>query len=145
MIGLSLSFCVQSCLEGKANPASVTKVYTSTRARHGDWSEVLRSYRENYWRKDPDRGEAIFKDWLSRGLIVQPLLENRPAPNINETGVWVTEECHIKWRSIVGGKDIAVGSTYTCPDCCREYTDVQRGEVVYPCPSDDCPQHEGNQ
>lgn len=41
----------------------------------------------------------------------------------------------------IGGRDIPVGATYTCPDCLREYEDVEDGEVMDPCPSEDCTQH----
>lgn len=42
---------------------------------------------------------------------------------------------------ILGGRDVPVGGTYTCPDCMRKYTDVEKNEILKPCPSDDCPQY----
>jgi hypothetical protein len=42
---------------------------------------------------------------------------------------------------IIGGRDVQAGGTYICPDCQRIYSDVEEGEVLNPCPSDDCPQH----
>jgi hypothetical protein len=42
---------------------------------------------------------------------------------------------------VIGGVDVAVGGTYECPSCARVFNDVLNGEVLKPCPADDCPQH----
>lgn len=97
MIGLSLSFCVSDCLQGNVNPNDVTKVYASTRAKSTEvWEDIICSYRTTYWSNDPDKGEAICRNWLARGIIYQPLLTDNKNPSVS-SGCWVDNETQIHW------------------------------------------------
>tara|TARA_R100001244_G_scaffold126529_1_gene96899 strand:- start:184 stop:504 length:321 start_codon:yes stop_codon:yes gene_type:complete len=88
-IGLSLSFCIKAIIAGEAQEGLVDKIISSTRcASEEDWAELLKTYRDVYWRKSPDEGEAVFRRFLRAGKIEQPRLNNNEGHNISG-GIWI--------------------------------------------------------
>ena len=91
-IGLSLSFCVRDILAGKVPEGSVDKIVSSTSCRSDDdWEELIQRYRETYWRKDPNEGEAILRRLLEAGKIEQPRLSDpRSDPDTSQGYPWIS-------------------------------------------------------
>jgi hypothetical protein len=91
MIGLSLSFCVQDIIEGRAALEDVEKIIASTRAETPeDWDNLISCYQEYYWRHNPDEGERICRLLLAEGRIEQPRVEGREPHNI-AGGHWISD------------------------------------------------------
>tara|TARA_R110001583_G_scaffold53441_4_gene164846 strand:- start:212 stop:520 length:309 start_codon:yes stop_codon:yes gene_type:complete len=91
-IGLSLSFCIKEILSGKVWEGSVDKIVSGTSCRSDDdWEELIQRYREVYWRKDPNEGEAILRRLLEAGKIEQPRLNDRYRnPDKSEGYPWIS-------------------------------------------------------
>lgn len=103
LIGLSLSFCIRDVVEGKVNIEQVEKIYSSTRAETDErLTELMRLYKEVYWRKDPERGERIARAMFAQGLIIQNRLQQGQEDVATDitNGVWVNSEADIKYVSL---------------------------------------------
>ena len=93
--GLSLSFCIKHILSGKVPEGSVDKILSGTSCRSDDdWEELIELYRDVYWRKDPDEGEAILRRLLEAGKIEQPRINwptsgDRYSPDTSQGYPWI--------------------------------------------------------
>jgi|18_taG_2_1085343.scaffolds.fasta_scaffold02483_8 hypothetical protein len=88
-VGLSLSFCIKAIIAGDVQEDLVDKIVSGTRCTsEEDWAELLKTYRDVYWRKNPDEGEAVFRRFLQAGKIEQPRLNNNEGHSI-ANGYWI--------------------------------------------------------
>lgn len=99
-IGLSLSFCVSEICEGSVRLEDVAKVITSTALTSSqEWDDAMQCYRDSYWRKYPDQGEAVAKELLATFRLEQPRLsEDHRGPFVGRVH-WVDAENEIEWIS----------------------------------------------
>ena len=103
MIGLSVSFCVSDIVAGKVALDKVEKIVAGTKLPDSEaWERCIKTYRESYWRKNPDQAERILRQLLAEGKIYQPALdpENGRRPHLaSDNGIihWVNAESEIKW------------------------------------------------
>jgi len=89
MIGLSVSLCIKDIIRGKVALEYVEKIVAGTRCESAeDWDKVIKNYRDLYWRKDPDRAEAILRQLLQEGKVEQPRVQGCVAHNI-AAGRWL--------------------------------------------------------
>mgnify|MGYP001440969587 CR=1 FL=1 len=94
MIGLSVSFCVRDVAKGVA-PA-FDKIFAGTSCTTAEeWDDVIARYKEVYWR-GLDNAEAICRQLIADGKIVQTRLETGKAPYVGQ-GHWVESEDQIQW------------------------------------------------
>ena len=90
-IGLSLSFCIADIINGKVSEGSVAKIIAGTMCNTlDDWRKVEESYRDVYWKTNPDLGSAIMYRLLAFGKVEQPRLEGKRVPHIRH-GHWIDE------------------------------------------------------
>jgi hypothetical protein len=98
MIGLSLSFGVRDIIAGVVHLEDVEKIIASTKIESPDHlDQVIASYREAYWWKNPELGELVARELWDRGKIHQPHLHGGPFPVVHG-GIWVESEDQIEWR-----------------------------------------------
>ena len=94
MIGLSISFCVLDIARGKVHIWEVDKIIAGTRIENfEEWNELISTYQGSYW-FGLDNAEAILRELLEAGKIVQPRLVFGKCPYIGD-GHWVAEESQI--------------------------------------------------
>jgi len=75
---MSLSFCVRDIAEGRVAIDDVAFLTTGTCARTpADWEEVFATYRSVYWRRCAQEAEAIARQLIAEGRILQPRLEDQ--------------------------------------------------------------------
>ncbi len=96
-VGLSLSFCVGDILRGKIKEEEVKEIITGTNASPEQWDELMKNYKESYWRENPEEGEAIARRLLDAGKIRQPRQEGKAAHNI-AAGHWIEAEKVADWE-----------------------------------------------
>lgn len=82
LIGISLSSCIASILEDDDIPPERVRCILGRTicSIPEDWEAVLGYCKQQAWRADPDRGERICRDLLSRGQILQPRLTHGVRP-----------------------------------------------------------------
>ena len=101
MIGLSVSFCVREIANGSVNLADVEKIVAGTNAPTPEaWEQIVKQYRETYWRDDTDNCERIFRQLLAEGKIHQPRVSGGQPPLLagdNGLTKWVNSESEIRW------------------------------------------------
>lgn len=90
MIGYSLSLCIKDVIDGTVPEEAIERLVTGTCARTDeDWTQVIESYRRDYWEKAPDRAEKLVRRLLAEGKITQPRLMGG-APAYLGDGHWDT-------------------------------------------------------
>lgn len=68
MIGLSLSLCVADIIAGKVDFNDVRLIIAGTKAATAQqWADVMETYAQNYWSKDPNKGIAVATLLLAQG------------------------------------------------------------------------------
>lgn len=81
--GLSVSFCIAYVIRGKISEDDIAEIIAGTRCETPEnWDEVIKVYRETYWRDDPDSGKAVIRRLLADGKVSQPRVAGEEAPNI---------------------------------------------------------------
>lgn len=96
MIGLSLSFCIKEMVEGKVDPATVSKLIVGTQcATPEQWEDVLTQYCRVYWIKNPDACDKLARQFIAEGKVEQPRLRGDRFSISN--GIWVETELDIQW------------------------------------------------
>jgi hypothetical protein len=80
-IGLSLSFCIGDVIAGKVPEDEIHGIVAGTAAQGPEEiDQLIATYREIYWKDDPDRGEALARKLFAEGRVYQPRIEGEPAP-----------------------------------------------------------------
>ncbi len=96
-VGLSLSFCVSDILRGKIKEEEVKEIIAGTNTSPEQWDELMKSYKESYWRENPDEGEAIARRLFEAGKIRQPRQEGKATHNI-ASGYWIEADKVADWE-----------------------------------------------
>jgi len=88
VIGLSVSCCIADILQGRIDEADVEFIVGGTKCERPEhWDDVIEAYREQYWHKDPARGEVILRRLVEEERIIQPRVAGRKPPRIGR-GHW---------------------------------------------------------
>jgi len=97
-IGLSLSACIADVLYGNVAVEDIAKIISGTKAEtDDDWAAVFQNCKDNYWHRDPERGEKIAKYLIAQGKVEQPRLQpDGRYANIARSH-WVDSESEIQW------------------------------------------------
>ena len=98
-VGLSLSLCIAEMVRGKA-PSDVDYLVTSTKAESPeDWDSIIKCYRESYWSRFADQAEALAREYITNGCVLQPRLRTPPQlPMHNYEGLWVANLRDVCYR-----------------------------------------------
>lgn len=107
MIGLSVTRCIQDMIEGRVEKYTVKKIIGGTSITPDVVDDVMRRYREIWWKADPDQAEQIFRSMFAAGTIEQPALENpNRYPIYNRGQHWVTNEIYVVWSDEVSDEEL---------------------------------------
>ena len=72
MVGFSVSLCIKNILDGKVDEKDVKVLFAGTNWRSkADLKQVIDSYSETYWRKNPKKAKAILNRLIAAGKIIQ--------------------------------------------------------------------------
>lgn len=91
LIGLSLSMCVRNIILKKVKLCQVEKIICGTKINSPeDMVEVLTLYSKSYWRENVLEAIDIVDTLFHNGMIHQPKLEGKDAPNLSG-GHWIDD------------------------------------------------------
>ncbi len=99
MIGLSISLCIMDVIEGRVDPDKIEKIIGRTATKPHMIEGLIGIYRTDYWRRNPDAAEQLFRKLYAEGKIEQPGLTTGRVPFVRNTGYWVEREDQIEWRN----------------------------------------------
>ncbi len=75
-VGLSVSFCIAAIIRGEVPENRLKLLVAGTRCPDmAAWENVIKTYRETYWRENPDEGERIIRTLLRKGRVIQPRVD----------------------------------------------------------------------
>lgn len=96
-VGLSLSFCIQDIIKGKAHLDEVEFIMAGTKIRNlDDVEKIAELYSEVYWVDDPITATGIFFWMWFNNKIFQPRLEGLDAPMLTD-GHWLQDGGTLQW------------------------------------------------
>jgi hypothetical protein len=90
LIGLSVSKCVLSMVDGTVNPTDVKKIIAGTRCHNEDhWQEVIKEYKEWRWPAEyADQCEALLRQFLKEGKVEVPCITHERVPDLGHDHLW---------------------------------------------------------
>lgn len=80
-VGLSLSLCISDVIAGRVSEEEIHGIVAGTAVETPeDIDAMVATYRQTYWRQDPNTGEAVTRRLFEEDKVYQPRLEGKPAP-----------------------------------------------------------------
>lgn len=88
-VGLSISFCIRDIVNGVVSADQVNKIIAGTCASNPEaWDKIIKTYKETYWKENPEECERVLRKFIKENKIEQPRLNGSEGPDIFE-GHWL--------------------------------------------------------
>jgi hypothetical protein len=89
-VGRSLSLCIRDMIANETPISEVEFIICGTAFRDEEtFRRVIDNYSRTYWRNEAAAGIRIAKRLYSEGRLLQPRLQDGPAPRDDRDRIWM--------------------------------------------------------